>query len=241
MKAMQPVQVSVVIPAYNAAGTIGAQLAALAGETSERSFEVLVVDNNSSDARAEVVAAHAGTVPGLRVVTAKERAGAAHARNAGVREARGNLLLFCDADDEVHAAWLDEMADALATADMVGGAIEMDQLNPPNGPALSAPRATTNLPSPHPPHAPRARPAHSPRVGAQDQPRRGQVVRLEASTGAEGGRAKSRGRFSAAHWADSLSKARTRCLGSGSLLPERMGGDRRPTTRGEARWVSSSA
>lgn len=124
-------EVSVVIPAYNAAATIGAQLGALARQRTNRTFEVIVVDNRSTDNTSAAVTAHEADLPALRLLGAQERAGAAYARNVGVREARADLILFCDADDEVDPQWLDSMAAALRTADIVGGALEVERLNSP--------------------------------------------------------------------------------------------------------------
>lgn len=85
--------ISVVIPARNEAGVIGACLeAALASR--HDSFEVVVVDDGSEDGTAEAVLAH----PPCRLVRAPGRLGVSRARNLGAREARGELLFFTDAD-----------------------------------------------------------------------------------------------------------------------------------------------
>jgi glycosyltransferase involved in cell wall biosynthesis len=126
----RPALTSVVIPAYNAAATIGAQLDALAGQTYDGSWEVLVCDNGSTDRTREVVAAYADRVPGLRVVDASDARGAAHARNAGAA-AGGDLIAYCDGDDEVTEGWLDALVAGAATADLVGGALDHQTLNDP--------------------------------------------------------------------------------------------------------------
>lgn len=123
-------QVSVVIPARNAAATLGAQLAALSRQSSTRDFEVLVADNGSTDATAEVVACFSGLVPGLRLVDASARTGANAARNSGTRAARGEYILLCDADDEVDPGWVQALAAALDHADAVGGHLELAAINP---------------------------------------------------------------------------------------------------------------
>src|SRR6185295_6515304 len=64
----RPALTSVVIPAYNAAATIGAQLDALAAQTYNGAWEVLVCDNGSSDTTLEVVASYTDRLPRLRVV-----------------------------------------------------------------------------------------------------------------------------------------------------------------------------
>jgi len=121
--------VSVVIPARDAAGTLGGQLEALA--TQERSpapFEVVVADNGSTDGTPELADRWRQRLP-VRVVDASGRRGAGHARNVGTAAARGELVAYCDADDVVAPDWLHHLVEAAATADLVGGALEHDALN----------------------------------------------------------------------------------------------------------------
>jgi len=98
--------ISIVIPAYNEADRIGAQLGALAEQTGAGDCEVIVADNGSTDATARVVADWAVRMP-VRVVDASARRGQAAARNAAVLEARGDLLVFVDADDVVMPGFVD--------------------------------------------------------------------------------------------------------------------------------------
>ncbi len=125
-----PGLVSVVIPVRNGAATIGAQLEALAGQVTERPYEVVVADNGSTDATAEVVRSFEGRVPGLRLVSAGRAAGTNVARNEGTAAARGEAVLLCDADDVVAPGWLDALAGGLERAAAVGGPLERSQLNP---------------------------------------------------------------------------------------------------------------
>ena len=95
---------SVVIPAYNATGTIDQCLTALLRQTIVRDrYEVIVVDDGSTDDTASRAAAH-----GVRVMR-QANAGPAAARNNGAAEARGALLLFTDADCEPFPDWLERM------------------------------------------------------------------------------------------------------------------------------------
>lgn len=112
------------IPARNAAGVLPAQLEALASQDFGRSWEVVVVDDHSSDDTARVVQRTAERFPvALRVVDPGPRTGVSHARNVGASAARGELLAFCDADDRVGPGWLQAAADGLAHADLVGGVL----------------------------------------------------------------------------------------------------------------------
>lgn len=123
------VTASVVVPALDAAGTLEAQLRALARQQADVSWELLICDNGSTDGTAELARRWQGAIPGLRVVDASRRRGAAAARNAGAAVARGSLLLFCDADDEVGDGWLSSMVEALGSSEAVAGARRYDRLN----------------------------------------------------------------------------------------------------------------
>lgn len=111
---------SVVIPTYNAEETLGEQLAALAGQDGDISYEVIVADNGSTDSSG-AVARRWSDVLDLRVVDASARRGPSAARNIGVAVAAAPLLLFCDADDVVGPGWVRSLTDALARDAFVGG------------------------------------------------------------------------------------------------------------------------
>jgi glycosyltransferase involved in cell wall biosynthesis len=98
--------VSVVIPAFNAAATIGEQLEALAQQVEGIDAEVIVADNGSTD-ETRVVARSFGNRLPLRIVDASSRRGPAAARNAGAKAATRDLVVFTDADDVVIEGWLD--------------------------------------------------------------------------------------------------------------------------------------
>jgi glycosyltransferase involved in cell wall biosynthesis len=136
-----PALVSVVVPVRNGGRWIGAQLGALAEQEYVGAWEVVVVDNGSTDASADVARWFAGRLPALNVVDASQRRGVNHARNAGARAARGDLLLFCDSDDVVAPGWIEAMVQAARDADAVGGRLCGERLNHPSVRAWRPPRA----------------------------------------------------------------------------------------------------
>ncbi|MDN3021497.1 glycosyltransferase [Streptomyces sp. S.PB5] len=93
--------VTVVIPAYNAATTIGKALQSAVNQTYEL-VEVIVVDDASTDGTIEVVANFAGSNPRVRVLRRTQNSGGVGApRNWGIAQAAGRWVLFLDADDEL--------------------------------------------------------------------------------------------------------------------------------------------
>jgi FkbM family methyltransferase len=119
---------SVIIPAHDAADTLGRQLEALWAQARSGPFEVLVVANRCTDETA-TVAESFGDRLNLRVIAADELASAAYARNVGAQEASGPYLLFCDADDQVDPTWVAGMVEPMqqGRADLVGGRIRVDR------------------------------------------------------------------------------------------------------------------
>lgn len=110
--------VSVVIPVYNAKRYLEACVQSLE-EQSLRSFELICVDDGSTDSSAELLGTLAKRYENLRILSL-EHAGVSAARNAGIEDAVGTYLLFVDADDTVDRQLLElavQKADA-CSADM---------------------------------------------------------------------------------------------------------------------------
>ncbi len=124
------VELSVVIPARNEASTITAQLDALTAQRWDGTWEIVVVDNGSTDETPAVVSSYADRCTWVRLVRALERAGLNYARNVGIEAARGTAFALCDADDLVAPGWIAAMGDALRIAPLVTGPLELDRLNP---------------------------------------------------------------------------------------------------------------
>jgi dolichyl-phosphate beta-glucosyltransferase len=93
-------QLSVVIPAYNEEGRLPDTLISIYEFLSshQKSFEILVVDDGSSDDTAEAVKIFGQHNDGVRLVSYKPNQGKGYAVRAGVMAADGELILFDDAD-----------------------------------------------------------------------------------------------------------------------------------------------
>jgi GT2 family glycosyltransferase len=122
---------SVIIITNNGADTLGEQLEALLAQDYSGEWEVVVVDNCSTDATPLLVRAFQQRMPQLKLVQARAKRLIPYARNVGVEAARGDRLLFCDSDDVVDAGWLAAMERALDTHELVAGRIDYTRLNPP--------------------------------------------------------------------------------------------------------------
>lgn len=118
--------VSVIIPARDAADTIAWVLAGVAQQDYAGDWEVILVDDGSSDATADLALRSS---VGVRLVR-EAGSGAAHARNAGAAVARGEWLAFLDADCRPTAGWLRHGHAALGSADLTQGATYPDPATP---------------------------------------------------------------------------------------------------------------
>ncbi len=145
-------KLSVVIPVRNGADTIGEQIAALAADAEASTavaeqglpLEVVIADNGSTDALASACQGFDPTLD-VRIVDASQTRGSAHARNVGVRNATGDLLLFCDADDIVRSGWIDALATALDEDDLVGGRLDGTRINNTTVAGWRSPRTEDGL------------------------------------------------------------------------------------------------
>lgn len=90
--------VSVIMPCRNGAATLDAALDSLVAQDFPH-WEVLVIDDGSTDAGPARVAARAAGDPRIRPLAAPGRLGVAGARNLGIEAARGRWIAFLDADD----------------------------------------------------------------------------------------------------------------------------------------------
>ncbi|HYI44356.1 MAG TPA: glycosyltransferase family 2 protein [Actinomycetota bacterium] len=118
-----------VIPAWNAASTLGSQLEALSLQTFAGKWEVVIADNGSTDGTGDVARGWASRIPVLRVVDASARQGSGYARNFGAASAEGELILYCDSDDVVSPVWVEEMTKTAVGGDLIAGSQNTELLN----------------------------------------------------------------------------------------------------------------
>lgn len=123
-------EISVIVTVRNGRAYIREQLESVVGQNSECGWEVIVIDNGSSDGTLEIAAEFAGRLPGLRLLS-EPRTGKAYALNRAMEAARGSLLVFLDHDDELSEGYLEAMRRGLQRYDLVGARVDRDALNPP--------------------------------------------------------------------------------------------------------------
>lgn len=119
------VDVSVVIATFNRARDLNDTLQSLSELRSARSWEVIVVDNNSTDDTRRVVEARVSRFPVPLQYAFESQPGRSPALNAGIARAKGSIVMTTDDDVEVAAGWLDCAVDALQRldCDYVGGRV----------------------------------------------------------------------------------------------------------------------
>lgn len=98
--------ISVVIPTYNRADFVEQAIQSVLNQTYSN-FEVLVIDDGSTDNSAELIQKMAETDKRIRFYQLKQNSGVSIARNKGLSLARGKYIAFLDSDDTAYPYWLE--------------------------------------------------------------------------------------------------------------------------------------
>lgn len=126
---MNPMRLSIIMPCHNAASTIGEALDALARQEWEKPWEILVVDNRSTDGSSEIVERYRARMPNVRLIHAYACQGQPYALNVGVDCAAGESVALCDADDVPGDGYVPAIGEALEKFDFVACRIDLLKLN----------------------------------------------------------------------------------------------------------------
>jgi glycosyltransferase involved in cell wall biosynthesis len=117
--------ISVVVPVRNEVGNIAPLVADIEKACAAiGAFEVVYVDDGSSDGTAAALAELAATRPWLRVVTHAESCGQSAAVRSGVRHARSAIVATLDGDGQNDPAFLPQMREALQKAGLHAGLVQ---------------------------------------------------------------------------------------------------------------------
>jgi len=107
--------ISVIIPAYNAEGTIAECLQSLVKQDYKKPYEIIVVDDGSTDNMPSEVK----KFKKVKLIR-QRRGGPAKARNSGAKAAKGSIMLFTDADCVADRKWITEMLKPFSRKGVVG-------------------------------------------------------------------------------------------------------------------------
>ncbi len=102
---------SIVVPCYNESAYVASAIKSLKSQTYTGPYEIIVVDNNSTDKTAEIAKSL-----GVKVVKEKN-AGVCYARQKGTDAARGEIIVSTDADSTFDKDWLKRIDEAFAQSD----------------------------------------------------------------------------------------------------------------------------
>ena len=109
---MSSIELSVIIPAYNAGKTIGRCLDSLLQSIQQAPVEIICVDDGSKDNTWDILQSYSKKYDCLRIFH-KENGGVGSARNLGLSQANGNYVAWVDSDDYVTADWYETIYSGL--------------------------------------------------------------------------------------------------------------------------------
>ncbi len=113
---------SVIIPTYNRARYIDKALDSLKNQNYTQEFEVVVIDDGSTDNTQQVVMSFANCLNLIYYKTNHQ--GVSAARNAGINQAKGEILVFFDDDAVARADWLQQIEQIMQAENIITGKVE---------------------------------------------------------------------------------------------------------------------
>lgn len=112
---MQQIELSIIIPVYNAEKYIGRCIQSILDSTEDR-FEVIAINDGSKDASLQICQELASRDPRLQVYS-KQNGGVSSARNVGLDKATGRYITFCDADDYYEEGAITQLINTITSSD----------------------------------------------------------------------------------------------------------------------------
>ncbi len=109
---MNQYKISVIVPMYNLKKYIRRCLNSLIKQDIKVNYEIIVIDNGSSDGSGKLVEPYLIKYPFIKMIT-QENQGVSGARNTGLKHASGTYLVFVDGDDFVDKQYLSKMYDMM--------------------------------------------------------------------------------------------------------------------------------
>lgn len=104
-----PIKISIIVTTYNRGDILNHCLDCLAAQTLDKSdYEVLIINNNSTDNTQSVAETYAKNNQNFKVFI-EEKQGSAHARNRGWAEAKGEIIAYIDDDAKTTADWAEKI------------------------------------------------------------------------------------------------------------------------------------
>jgi dolichyl-phosphate beta-glucosyltransferase len=122
-------ELSVIIPSYNEQQRLPATLSSIAAyiRSSKRKIEVIVVDDGSRDNTVAVAEKFRNEIPSLRVVSNDKNRGKGYSVRHGMQVARGEIVLFTDADLSAPIEEVEKLLPAMKTNDVAIGSRAIDR------------------------------------------------------------------------------------------------------------------
>lgn len=102
---------SIIIPAYNASNYIKECIKSIINQTVDK-YEIIIVDDGSTDNTLEICEELQKKYKNIKVFH-QENMGVVYARARGVKESKGEYLIFCDSDDMIHPETLESVQCAI--------------------------------------------------------------------------------------------------------------------------------